>query len=206
MAINYKMMSLIDASPHSLMFTRPTNALADHTLVNSDLLSPQELKERSSEALQLLYPQLQLVADGKRRKMKASVDSKRLRHADFSVGDTVMAIDERRRSKSDPYYVGPFKVVRRHAKNGTYQVTDSAGELLKTVYPAHKLTLVEKPLDDEVHYVVEKILDHKGSTGARKYLVKWKGFSSEHNTWEPPDNFDSPMMIDEYWKASSILK
>jgi transposase InsO family protein len=201
LSMNYKMTSMLDATPHSLMFTRPSNALADHSLVNSELLSHEELRKRSSEALSGLYPELRLVADGKRAKMKRAVDSRRLKHEDFNVGDTVMAKDERRSSKSDPFYVGPFTVVSRSIKNGTYRLTDAEGELVRTVFPAHKLTLVQAPTDDDVHYVVEKILDHRGSTGAREYLVKWKGYSSEHNSWEPHDSFDSGVMIDAYTKS-----
>lgn len=34
-------------------------------------------------------------------------------------------------------------------------------------------------------YVVEKILAHKFKGGKHKFLVKWKGWSEEANTWEP---------------------
>ena len=35
---------------------------------------------------------------------------------------------------------------------------------------------------------IEKILDCEGPFLVRKYLIKWKGYSSEYNTWEPGGN------------------
>ena len=55
-------------------------------------------------------------------------------------------------------------------------------------------------------YVVEKILDkrivkryhsNKDPTKKEQYLVKWKDYGDEHNTWEPKANL-TPEMIKEY--------
>jgi hypothetical protein len=42
--------------------------------------------------------------------------------------------------------------------------------------------------DDQEEWEVEDILDHQGETGRRRFLVKWKGWPSEYNTWEPEQN------------------
>ena len=58
-------------------------------------------------------------------------------------------------------------------------------------------------------YVVEKILDKrivrtyhygKDPTKKVKYLVKWKDYGNEHNTWEPRSNLTSEM-IKEYQRG-----
>ncbi|CEI96166.1 Putative Chromodomain Y-like protein 2 Short=CDY-like 2 [Rhizopus microsporus] len=51
--------------------------------------------------------------------------------------------------------------------------------------------------DDETNYYeVEAILDKREfSTGAAEYLIKWKGYSEEHNTWEPEDNLNCPDIL-----------
>lgn len=42
-------------------------------------------------------------------------------------------------------------------------------------------------------YIVEAILNHRMGKGGRKeYLVKWKGYGTNHNTWEPEDNIQDP--------------
>jgi len=34
-----------------------------------------------------------------------------------------------------------------------------------------------------------------------RYLVKWEGFSVEHNSWEPWDNVHAPQLVtDFYWR------
>ena len=37
-------------------------------------------------------------------------------------------------------------------------------------------------------YIVEKIINRKKEKGVEKFLVKWKGYESKFNTWEPIDN------------------
>ena len=38
------------------------------------------------------------------------------------------------------------------------------------------------------------------------YLVKWKGWASKHNTWEPKENLNCPELIEAYHKGTSIAK
>ncbi len=38
-------------------------------------------------------------------------------------------------------------------------------------------------IEDEEHYEVEEILDSRLYCGKLQYLVKWKGFGYEENSW-----------------------
>lgn len=48
-------------------------------------------------------------------------------------------------------------------------------------------------------YIVEKILAHKVKDGQNMFLVKWKGWSEESNTWEPLSHLENcPMLLADF--------
>ena len=54
-------------------------------------------------------------------------------------------------------------------------------------------------MDVTSEYEVEEILDSKLHRRKLKYLVKWKGYGSEENTWEPEENLThAKRLIEEF--------
>ncbi|CDO69648.1 hypothetical protein BN946_scf184851.g36 [Trametes cinnabarina] len=60
---------------------------------------------------------------------------------------------------------------------------------------------------DEEEYEIEAILDAKHGTfpeGRVGYLVKWKGYGDEHNSWvDEKDAAGAQELIDEFWRKSN---
>lgn len=56
----------------------------------------------------------------------------------------------------------------------------------------------------ENYYEVEKILAHKTVTAHRQYLIRWKGYDSDGDTWEKAADLECPKILNEY--LSSIKK
>ena len=54
----------------------------------------------------------------------------------------------------------------------------------------------------EEEYVVDKLLDKRVKNGRVEYLLSWKGYGPEENTWEPRANLDCAELI----KVRIILK
>ena len=47
---------------------------------------------------------------------------------------------------------------------------------------------LEIKIDGEMEYEVEEIIDSRLIQGKLQYLIKWKGYTTKNNTWEPETN------------------
>ena len=60
-------------------------------------------------------------------------------------------------------------------------------------------------IDQEEEYEVEAILNHRQYRGKRQYLIKWKGYPSSENTWEPQTNLErSEQLLKEYKRTHKL--
>jgi hypothetical protein len=162
-------------------------------------------------------------------RQKVYADQKR-RDATFTAGDRVLLntrhlrvkapdgkkASGKRMKKLMPKWIGPFKVLKRVGAVA-YELEVPPSMKMHDVFhvsllkPYHTDGTVQPPpvtvmLDGEQEFEVERILLHelvrKGKRKSYRYLVKWKGFSAEHNTWEPEDGVaNANLRIREYWDS-----
>ncbi|KAF8759770.1 reverse transcriptase [Rhizoctonia solani] len=63
--------------------------------------------------------------------------------------------------------------------------------LLSKVHESPNQPLPERPppetIEGEEEYEVEQIIDSKKQRGKWFYLIKWKGYGPEDNSWEPEE-------------------
>ena len=69
--------------------------------------------------------------------------------------------------------------------------------------PGQQITL-QSPIEveGEPEYLVEEILDSRLCYNKLEFLVKWKGYTDENNSWEPEDNCTNARsaIAQFYWK------
>ena len=163
-------------------------------------------KSFQEKIISIIYPSISGNVLDKKNAMIQRLDQHRrqLKHGGIPAGSTVMLIDPLRKNKFEPKYIGPYTVVRRN-RGGAYEIKDATNVILDRRIPSDQLKLVtrrSKRQDDNI-YVVEKILSHRGTPGHMEYLVKWKHFTDEHNTWEPSASFLDNEIIRSYLRSCS---
>jgi hypothetical protein len=109
-------------------------------------------------------------------------------------------------NKLDFRKLGPYEV---RAK-----ISDTVYELKlpeeTRVHPRFHISLLEPapkevPLSNEqvmgeAEYEVEQIKAHRKRRGQTEYLVKWKGYDENENTWEPAKHLkNAPLILERYW-------
>jgi len=50
--------------------------------------------------------------------------------------------------------------------------------------------------DGQKEYEIEKILDERTFNGNTEFLIRWKGFTNDHDSWEPYDNIEDCEALD----------
>jgi len=59
----------------------------------------------------------------------------------------------------------------------------------------HLLSIV---INGEAEWEVEEILDSRWHRKRFQYLIKWKGYGCEHNSWESTSEVSAPALIAEF--------
>jgi hypothetical protein len=78
--------------------------------------------------------------------------------------------------------------------------------LLKPYKGSDESPVVPVDYDDDggAYWAVEAILSHKLVPKSKRnyqYLVRWRGFGPEHDSWITAKQFSEDSMIKEYWAA-----
>jgi hypothetical protein len=154
---------------------------------------------------------------------KAYADKKRL-PIPFKEGDKVLVSNrhirsQRPKQKLDWKYVGPGTILA--------QIGPSAFRVeipgLTSVHPVFHASLLEpytkkgsvehpdQPIMDTLReygddvYEVDHIVERRETEGGQwEYLVKWRGYPEEENSWEPGPNI-SANTLNEFWKRKGII-
>lgn len=106
----------------------------------------------------------------------------------FEVGDYVRVSKERTpftKGYTPNYSTEIFKVkaIMKGLKVPTYQLEDLNGEEIKGTF--YREELVRVRMTDASEFQIDKILKRRRKGKKLEYLIKWRGYGDEFNSWEP---------------------
>ena len=196
-AMNAKVAAIHKSTPFAVLFGRSANLFADFSSTPETSSTPTDVEARVQFMQESLFPGIADLSRAAKDAMKSSFDTAHMQ-IDIPTDSYVMVRGNTRRRKLDPRFEGPFKVV---GKSGSaYTLQDNTGALLPRNYPPSALKLISAdPVLTSESYVVEAILNHRQVAHGYEYLVRWKNYSKEHDSWEPAANFDDEATITNYW-------
>ena len=173
----------------------------------------REIKERYEEARAALVKS--------QEKMKRQADRSRKEAEEYRVGDKVlistkdfsMELMKRATKKLMEKFIGPY-VVRKIVSENAVELELLVSLKIHPVVNVRRIVKYREQVErqkkippppvkvaGEKEYKVKEILDRQERRGKMKYLVKWKGYTVEENTWEGLENLKNAMKkIEEFKK------
>jgi len=174
----------------------------------------KEMKERHEEARAALVKS--------QEEMKRQADRSRKEAEKYRVGDKILIstkdfsaeLMKRATKKLTEKFIGPY-VVKKIVSENVVKLELPASLRVHPVVNVRRLVKYKEQVEGqkkippppvevagEKEYEVEEILDRQEKRGKTKYLVKWKGYTAEKNTWEGVENLkNAGRKIEEFEKG-----
>jgi len=174
------------------------------------MIKMKEIQEEAKAALGKVQEEMKKYADRKRREVD-----------EYKVGDLVMLSTKdlkyqmvgRRTEKLTERFVGPYRIKRIISSNAVELELPSTVKIHLVVNVSRIRRYVEQVegqrkeqpapvvIKGEEEWEVERILNKRRIQGKDKYLVQWKEFTAESDTWEGRENLENAReAIEEYKK------
>ncbi|KAK6220785.1 reverse transcriptase domain protein [Colletotrichum tabaci] len=167
----------------------------------ADINKMREIQTNVSQDLELV-----------RERMKKYANTSRIGGPSFEEGDSAYLIrrnikTKRPSDKLDYKKLGPFEILKKVSPvNYKLKLPDTM-----KIHPVFHIALLEPAPrgshtedciivePNEPEYEVERIIDHRNEDGHDEYLIKWKGYGHEDNSWEPIKNLQhSQALLTDY--------
>jgi len=163
------------------------------------------------ERIKRIQEEAKAVLEKVQEEMKKFADKKQREREEYRVGDLVLLstkdlkwqIKGRRSEKLTEHFVGLYKVKGIISSNAI-ELELSKSIRIHSVVNVSRVWLYKpqvegqkkippKPviIEGEEEFEVEKILNKRTVRGKEKFLVRWKGYMAEEDTWENRENLEN---------------
>ena len=157
--------------------------------------------------------------------MKRYADRERKETEEWKKGDRVLlstknlVFKERPSKKLMERYVGPYVIEKIVSLNAVKLRLPSSMRIHLVVNMSQIVRYREQmkgqkkkegkaiEVDEVEEWEVEKVLNKKKIRGVEKYLIQWKGFTAEGNTWERKENLkNAGKLIEEFERGEVVVR
>jgi len=187
------------------IFSVPPSSLKRTRVPSAENLmdSIQQILASAKQSLQKAQDRQKKYADKNRREFRLTVGDKVL------LSTKNLPMRKGFSKKLLPRFIGPFTVTRvindvsaqLDLPKGLRWHNVFHASLLRHYKEGGPITAAPIPeiIDGELEWEVETILDHRSGRPGKEYLIRWKGFTSDEDTWEPEANLkNAPTLLKNY--------
>jgi transposase InsO family protein len=222
-AINGAPHESLGMSPYQALYGRPYRVLPPLTHSNTKVPAADDIID-NHEATRL---EVEQALNHARFRQTVQAQKRRNPQPQWDIGQRVLIYGKAynppkgRSRKLQPRWFGPFAIKEFNEDTEDYKldlgyryrrqkpwfhvsVLKQYHENDDTKFPTRRFTRPEPMIiDNEPEWEVESILDHRTQQNRHEFLIHWKDFPTDDDSWEPIENLEGAQeLIAEYWETN----
>ena len=180
--------------PFDLMFGRPANLFtSSRPILAADASVPESLLLRTDEIrhhFEFTIPKTVKTLQAYQAHQMATQDkAATVRLTPLPLQSAVYCRNLLHQKKMQKHFLGPYRIYEV-TPHGLYRLQNRHGVILKKSFPLDQLKAIDPEFAEDIWesemnqvFTVDAIIDHRNGPKGTEYLVSWKGFDHDHDSY-----------------------